>query len=319
MDRPLVSAIVPTRDRPERLRRAISSVEAQTYDPVELVVVDDRSTPPVADALGGREPDVDRFELVRLEENRGGAGARNAGIEAASGEILTFLDDDDRWDPAKLERQIPALLESPDDVGLVYTGVVQLDAAGGPNAITATAVDGDATKRLLVRNVVGTISSVAVRREVIDEVGPLDERFPSWQDWEFYVRVSDAFRLRAIEEPLVVRHNAGEGQLSHDYETKRDATVSLFRRKYAPLAARYGPAFEREFEAHLEYHLGLTATRCGAYGAARRHFLRAIRRYPFAPSFYLELAAVAGGRATYVPLDRLQPHLPLRAAKRALR
>ena len=317
MDRPLVSVVIPTHDRPRRVRRAIRSVERQTYEPIELVVVDDCSSQPVSSVLE-REPALERFDLHRLEENRGGSAARNIGIDAATGEYLAFLDDDDRWKPTKLDRQISALEAAPAEVGLAYTGVVQLGPDGTVNAVTAGAADGDVTRQLLRRNVVGTISSVVLRRSVLDHVGGLDERFPSWQDWAFYVRVSEHTRFLALKDPLVVRHNAGTDQLSHAYETKRNITVPLFVQTFAPLAARHGRLFEHSFYGYVAYHLGLAAVRTGRYRDARRHFVRAISLYPFAPIFYLELAAVLGGRMTYEPLDRLQPYLPLRAVKRAL-
>lgn len=318
VDRPLVSVVIPTHDRPHRLRRAVRSVAAQTYEPIELVVVDDASSPPVPAAVERDAAQVERFVTRRFEHNRGGSAARNAGIEAATGEYLAFLDDDDRWDPAKLERQVPLLATGPKDVGVVYTGVVQLDADGSVNAVSTARAEGELTRRLLTLNVVGTISSVLVRREAAEAVGGLDERFPSWQDWAFYIRLSERYGFRSLDAPLVVRHNAADGQLSGDYETKREETAPLFRRTFRPLAARYGRAFERRFDGFVEYHLGLAALRAGAYDAARGHFLAAMRRYPRAPVFALAFATVSGGRLTYEPLDRLGTVLPLRTIKRTL-
>ncbi|MFC3958112.1 glycosyltransferase family 2 protein [Halovivax cerinus] len=317
-DRELVSVVIPTHDRPARLRRAIRSVAAQTYGPIELIVVDDASSPPVSDDIDRVAARVDRFERHRFVTNRGGAAARNAGIEESSGEFIAFLDDDDRWDPAKLERQVPRLRAAPDDVGVVYTSVVQLDSDGEVNAVTAATESGDLTHRLLRRNVVGTVSSVLLRSDAAAAVGGFDERFPSWQDWALYLRLSKRYRFLALDEPLVVRHNAGAGQVSGDYETKRDETAPLFRRTFRPLAAREGTDDARLFDAFVEYHLGQAAIRAESYSAARRHFAAATRLAPRSLLFPLALASVACGRATYEPLERLATVLPLRRAKRAL-
>jgi glycosyltransferase involved in cell wall biosynthesis len=109
----LVSVVIPTYYRNDGLRRAIESALSQTYDPVEVIVVDDsgeRYAEPVA-----REYDV---TYIAHEENLGGNPARNTGIKAASGEYIQLLDDDDRLLPEKLERQIPALEADP-SVGVV--------------------------------------------------------------------------------------------------------------------------------------------------------------------------------------------------------
>jgi glycosyltransferase involved in cell wall biosynthesis len=116
---PLVSVVVPTYYRNDWLRGAIESALEQTYEPIGIIVVDDsgeRHAEPVA-----REYDV---TYIAHEENRGGNPARNTGIEAARGEYIQLLDDDDRLDPTKTEKQV-AVLESDPSVGVVYCGLQQ--------------------------------------------------------------------------------------------------------------------------------------------------------------------------------------------------
>jgi glycosyltransferase involved in cell wall biosynthesis len=122
---PLVSVIIPNFNREAELQRAVDSVLAQDYEALEIVVVDDASTRAVT--LGLPPAARDRLRWVQLEINAGGATARNAGIDAARGEVVAFLDSDDVWTPAKLTRQIAAYLDDgrPDDV--VYYSQVVLD------------------------------------------------------------------------------------------------------------------------------------------------------------------------------------------------
>jgi len=114
----LVSVIIPTRNRCERLRLAVRSVQEQTYRDLEIVIVDDASfddTPSLASALARDDP---RIVIVRNEEATGAARARNQGIAAGHGRFVAFLDDDDVWLRRKLDDQM-AYLEARSDVGLV--------------------------------------------------------------------------------------------------------------------------------------------------------------------------------------------------------
>ena len=90
---PLVSIILPTYNRADTIRRAIRSVEAQTYTNWELIVIDDGSTDGTADQVAGLDA---RVRIIR-QGNQGTAGARNAGLKASRGEYLAFLDSDDEW------------------------------------------------------------------------------------------------------------------------------------------------------------------------------------------------------------------------------
>lgn len=292
---PLVSVVVPTYERPEAANRAIESVLGQTYRPIELIVVDDHSPQPMVDALGPINADDVRITTIRHEENRGGNAARNTGLDAATGEFVAFLDDDDEWLPEKLERQVAALER--EDAGFAYTGVRNVGPDGETISITSSSNGGRVTKRLLFGNFIGTFSAVMARRTVIERAGKLDERLPSWQDWEYYVRLSRYGRCVAIPEPLVVRHNAPTGQISRSIEPKREVSYPLLLERFRPIASEYG--VERKMEGYLSYALGRAALSNGDYTGARRDFVRSIMRYPFDPSFYLYLAAAAGGRYAY--------------------
>ena len=304
MTRPLVSVVGPTYDRPETLRRAVRSVAGQTYDPIELIVVDDCSPTPVSETLSEPDPELAEFTIVRHEENRGGNAARNTGIDASSGEYVAFLDDE--WVPRKVEKQVAAFERASPEVGVVYTGVRQVGPDGTTNAIVTQEIEGDVTSRPLRYIFVGTFSVVMVRRSAVERVDGLDERFPSWRDWEVYVRLSQHCAFVAVPEPIVVRHTHMAGQISHDYERKRDISYPLFLRKFVPLAAADGCLARRQMLGHRTYQLARSARRSGEYGAACRHLLRTIAWYLFEPTFHVHLAAVAGGQRTYGPMQRLQ-------------
>ncbi|WP_135828647.1 glycosyltransferase family 2 protein [Halorussus halobius] len=299
---PLVSVVVPTYDRPDRVERAVASVAAQTYDRIEVLVVDDCSTNPVADVLcGDRDRTFERFEVLRHDRNRGGSAARNTGIRASDGDYVALLDDDDRWEPEKVERQVELLDRR--EVGVVTTGAKVLDRNG--QLLRASRHDGlpgdsvELTKRLLCRNVVGSCSSVMVDGEVVDAVGGFDERFPSWQDLEWYVRLSRHCRFGVVPEPLLVYRRDADERVSDDLDVVKDETYPLFLDEFAPVAAEYGPMFERKMRAWTAYRVGKQLVLAGRVREGRPFLTRAVGLYPFESSFYVHCLPALGGAPTY--------------------
>src|ERR1700723_3360237 len=104
----IVSAVIPTRGRPELLRRAVLSALAQTLREIEVVVVIDGEDPATRVALDELTQQDGRLRVLALAASVGGSDARNRGVDAAAGEWIAFLDDDDEWLPGKLQAQIEA-------------------------------------------------------------------------------------------------------------------------------------------------------------------------------------------------------------------
>lgn len=104
---PRISVVLPTHNRPTLLAEALASLDAQTFRDWEVIIIDDGSTPPVdiIDKLG-QYSDTSRFRVVRHDKAAGLAASRTDGSNVARGEIITFLDDDDKYDPRCLERII---------------------------------------------------------------------------------------------------------------------------------------------------------------------------------------------------------------------
>jgi glycosyltransferase involved in cell wall biosynthesis len=123
--RPLVSVIIPNFNREAELQRAVGSVLAQDYPAVEILVVDDASTRPIHLEVPPAAKDC--VHWVQLSVNRGGATARNAGVDAARGELVAFLDSDDVWIAAKLSHQVAAYLADGAPGDAVYYSQVVLD------------------------------------------------------------------------------------------------------------------------------------------------------------------------------------------------
>jgi len=293
----LVSVVIPTKDRPEMLRRAVSSVLGQTYAPIEVIVVDDGSAEPARAAIDDLDTgDVERVVLRRHEDNQGGAAARNTGLREAQGAYVSFLDDDDAWLPEKLDAQVPALREAGNEAGVAFVGNRQLDADGNVIDVHIRRTDGDVAERILYGNYIGSFSGVLLRRSLVETVGPLDERFPAWQDWEYFVRLAQETEFVAVPEPLVRRYIDHDDRISPGYAVKRDIAPLMFEARLREFAVEHG--VERRVRGSLQARLGRAAWLEGRFPAARVHYARAIRIYPFDRSFWVFLLALSGGPYT---------------------
>lgn len=309
---PLVSVIIPTYNRLDYLERAISSVADQTYEPIELVVVDDCSDVPAEPNVDGESSEsFRRLKFIRHDENRGGSAARNTGIRESSGRYIAFLDDDDVWKPEKVARQVECFRT--EDVGAVFTGGRVIDDSGDTVRVrvpTATTLNSPTlTKRLLCRNFVGSCSVMMVDADVVEVAGLFDERFPSWQDQEWYVRLSRHCEFGTVSEPLVVYSEESPHRVSDDIETIMNTTYPMFVRKFEPMAAEYGPLFRRKMLAWAAYRAGKAAAMARRIPDARTHLTRAVTLYPFEPAFYKYMLPSLGGRFTY-EIARKVRHAP---------
>jgi glycosyltransferase involved in cell wall biosynthesis len=299
-DRPLVSVIIPTYDRPTFLQNTVESVMQQTYDNLEIVVVDDHSTPPAESTLDNLSYNQYKGDVVtiRHDQNRGVCAARNSGIEAASGQLIALLDDDDYWLEDKIEKQVEAFKNSSPKTGVIYTNTKITDDNGKVTGARSFTASGDLTKRLLRRNF-ATVSTLLVHSEAIENSGGFDQKLPNWEDWEWCIRLSEKARFEVVPEPLVVIQKGDHDKRSDSFERKRDRGLDLFLEAIGPIASEYGYWFERSVQGWVRYQIGTGALRRGYFSDARGLLLRAIYFWPAQWRFYFYLFAGFGGRWLY--------------------
>ena len=202
---PSVTAVVPTRERPELLARAVTAILDQDYPgDLEAVVVFDQS--PVR-PVNARLPAGRRLRSVVNDHTPGLAGARNSGIAASSADLVAFCDDDDEWLPGKLRAQIVALRNTP-DAAAVASGIL-VHYRGRDRARPAPAGPLQHRDFLADRIMEVHPSTLLVpRRLVLDEIGPVDEAIPGGyaEDYEFLLRATRTGPVVAVPEPLVRVH-----------------------------------------------------------------------------------------------------------------
>ncbi|WP_026506357.1 glycosyltransferase family 2 protein [Butyrivibrio sp. MC2013] len=198
----LVSVIITTYKRPvDVLMRGVRSVLDQTYDNLELIIIndhpDEESSLEISSALSALGDD--RICYYVNESNSGACYSRNRGIRMSKGEYIALLDDDDSWEPDKLERHLP-FFDDP-QVAMVY---------GGMNYYSNNRVrrfypyikDDDIFPEIVGGNAIGGCSVPVIRRSILDEVGMFDEAFPSCQDLDLWIRICKDHKVTSINECL---------------------------------------------------------------------------------------------------------------------
>ena len=198
-----VTAIVTTYHRePNIIEGALHSILKQTYPVQEILLIDDNEDD---SQLSARVQEMcSRYRSVRYikqDGNQGACAARNLGISQANGEFIGFLDDDDRWLPEKIEKQVKAFEENDDTLGLVFcSGIVVNEQTGEQSAYYNHGLKKDVSfEDLIVRDYVGSTSNPLIRKRCFDEVGGFWTEQPARQDYEMWLRISTKFRLLGLE------------------------------------------------------------------------------------------------------------------------
>lgn len=212
-DKPLISAIIPAYNGAPFLADAVCSILNQTYEPVEIIVVDDGSTDDSVEV-------VRTFPEVRLfrQENLGVAVARNRGVQQARGSLIAFLDQDDRWTPDKLAVQVRHLQNRHDLAGVASHVRLWIDDTFGPPKRARDAwFEKDQPG--------GLLGAMLLRRSAFDEVGLFDSSYWSASDTAWLVRAARmGQRIEMFPEMLYEKrvHSGNESaRIDHRLELLR--------------------------------------------------------------------------------------------------
>jgi hypothetical protein len=194
---PAVSVVIPTYQRRKYVGRAVRSVLAQRFTDWELIVVDDGSTDGTQEALRAFQP---RLRYL-WQENKGASAARNAALGLARGEIVAFLDSDDRWLPDHLETLVAMLARHPEAVLACTTPRFRIQGRGRVSDAELV----DALPLLFVENWIGYPSGTAVRRDQLVAVGGFDERMTVLEDGELWLRLATRGPFSFLQRRTIVR------------------------------------------------------------------------------------------------------------------
>jgi glycosyltransferase involved in cell wall biosynthesis len=212
---PRVSVVIPTRNRPELVRRAARSALAQTYKNVEIVVVVDGPDPETVDALVNLgEPSV---RIHHLAHSVGAAEARNEGVRVAGGEWISFLDDDDEWLPTKIEKQVKAAVEAGNPLAIVTCKIVLRGGGSDSTVPHQLPAPGQPISEYVLgapRNGFQT-SSYFVSRALMLLV-PWTKNLRGLQDFDWFLRGTSypGATLTVVPEPLSIYYVQSEDTIT---------------------------------------------------------------------------------------------------------
>jgi glycosyltransferase involved in cell wall biosynthesis len=244
MAKELVSVIIPNYNYAHYLRETVDSVLAQTYSPIEVIVVDDGSRDTSKEVLGEYG---ERIRTV-FQQNQGVSAARNNGFAQSTGEFIAFLDADDTWLPSKIEKQVQEFRRDP-SVGIVHVAVHEVDAEGKPLLERKEGLAGQVADELLKlerNDILGGGSGLMVTRKAFEEVGGFDQRMSTSADWDFFYQIAIRYAVAFVPE-LLLRyrvHNsnmhANVKLMEHDMEISFgkifvDRSTKKSRRAYGVL------------------------------------------------------------------------------------
>ena len=297
----LLSVVMPTRNRPERLLRAAESVLSQEAGDIELVVVDDASTDDTPEVLDRLACD-DRVTVVHNAESLGPGGSRNQGIAASRGNLLGFCDDDDTWLPGTATAVLAAFADD-QEVG-VLTGWHRVvhDPDGRTALFRGPSHYG--AGQLVWFDFVGVPFGV-IRRELFEPGLAVDPQLPSCEDWDLWLRCAQVRPIRTLPRVVYAYHQHGGTRV-----TREGSAFYIGRQRFIQKHAEsMSPA------CRLYHELVAAQLTGGRKGVAEQ--LGAEWRTPLGAGLAATVLAVSGA-ASSIGTRRHDPGLPARTVARLL-
>ncbi|MGF1589133.1 MAG: glycosyltransferase family 2 protein [Pleurocapsa sp.] len=200
-----ISVIIPAYNAEGTILKTIESVQQQTYQDLEIIIINDGSSDRTLELLAAVN---DSRLKVYSYENGGLPTARNRGISQATGDYISFIDADDLWTKDKLEKQLLALQHNP-QAGIAYSWVIYM-VQDLQNSDRVTFVPdqksnltGNIYPDLLLGNFIGNGSNILARREAIESIGEFEPTLKSCEDWDYYLRLAAKWEFVLVPEAQV--------------------------------------------------------------------------------------------------------------------
>lgn len=233
-----ISVVIPTHNRVKLLLRAVKSVQEQTYDNIEILVVSDGSTDNTSEVMQKMVAKDKRIKFIDCPVSRGANAARNEGIKNAVGNYVAFLDDDDEWTKDKLACQM-VIMNTSSKIGLVYTWIKIIYVDEGVEYFSKPINKGKLNHRILLENCIGSTSSVMVKKSLLDNVGGFDVNLPARQDYDLWIRCCQKCDVGVVEDFKVNYYN---------YLNARNEQISSKTQRYIEATDRINVKYKKYFD-----------------------------------------------------------------------
>ena len=208
-----ISIVIPTFNRIVSLPRALDSALKQTYQPSEIIVVDNGSSDGTTKLLRERYPSI----RLLIEKKLGVSAARNKGIRHSKFQWIALLDSDDAWDKTKLEKQKNALASSQDHFRLVHTDEIWIRNGNKFNQMKKhQKFGGDIFNNCLSLCCISP-SSVLINKNIFKEFGYFDESLPVCEDYDLWLKICSQEKILFINQKLTLKYGGHKDQLSKTY------------------------------------------------------------------------------------------------------
>jgi glycosyltransferase involved in cell wall biosynthesis len=273
---PKVSVVIPAYNAERFIEQTINSVLEQTFQDFEIIVVDDGSTDKTAQIAKSYGSPIRCIQQV----NSGVSQARNVGIENSIGEYVAFLDADDLWESAKLEKQV-ALLDKNRSVGFCFTSLTRVNHDSEViDTIEARAFP-DYCEALLLYSCIAFCSSAMLRTEIARQSGGFDANLTNYEDWEYWLRLSLITDFAPIPEHLLrYRLTPGSASFNNPVVIERNIKSVLSKFFNNPnLPEKYKKLRERSYSNNWLILSG-EYLHAGQYADSLRCLWNGLRLYP---------------------------------------
>lgn len=232
----LVSVIIPVYNRPEKILEAVASVQAQTCVDWEMFLVDDGSKDSTPQVLKELEQKDKRIRAI-FQQNRGAQAARNAGIRAARGVWVAFLDSDDQWLPQSLELRLKAAEQA--GAKVVHSGCQKIKA-DGTRVVYSDVLEGNVYRRVLAQPA-PMFQGMLVAREGLQKIGYLDENIVAYQEWDTAIQLARHFSFGFVPEPTFIYDCRGGDTISKQSRRAGIGYEQIIRKNFWLMLWNTGP------------------------------------------------------------------------------
>jgi len=237
-DNPLVSVVVPVFNRETLILRCLASIQRQTWQDWEAIIVDDGSLDGTGRVVEGLAREDSRITLIRLNTNRGAQAARNVGIRTSRGQWVAFLDSDDQFIPQSLHLRLTAAGETGSPV--VHSDCLALKGDGSTRRYGVKPLSGRVYSDLL-KGEGPVFPALLVMRSALERIGLLDERVVAFQEWDTAIRLARHYEFTFVDEPTFIYDRTRSDSISKNWLQGGRGYEQVVRKHFLAMLWHGGP------------------------------------------------------------------------------